>query len=208
MIKIDDSKGASSKCCWSRFWWILRFFGVSFCQKCQRLPNVLGGFIRTFFFNRRVRKFGGFFLLGWWQLQICFWGIFAPEPWGRWTRFDDHIFSDGWQKTTNSSGWVNRRSNKLSSEGQSEAIDLRLDSWFCLGPTAPTHFYNASLIKLIKAILGDWYYPGFFRGDYIGIVCILPNFNCLVVSKSCYSYPYILGEMIQFDGRAWQKHTN
>ena len=31
---------------------------------------------------------------GWWQLK-CFWN-FHPENWGRWTRFDEHIFQRGW----------------------------------------------------------------------------------------------------------------
>ena len=30
----------------------------------------------------------------WWFLPY-FW-IFHPEPWGRWTQFDDHIFQRGW----------------------------------------------------------------------------------------------------------------
>ena len=31
---------------------------------------------------------------GWWQLKY-FWN-FHPEPWGRWTQFDEHIFQMGW----------------------------------------------------------------------------------------------------------------
>ena len=29
-------------------------------------------------------------------------GIFTPDPWGRWTHFEEHIFSDGWV----SDGWL------------------------------------------------------------------------------------------------------
>ena len=35
-----------------------------------------------------------YFSKRWWQLKHFF--IFTPDPWGRWTHFDEHIFQMGW----------------------------------------------------------------------------------------------------------------